>query len=260
MITASHLSYQTNGKFLLDDLSFEIAEGEYAVIIGLNGAGKTTLIRCLARLWEGWTGEILLNGRSVRDFSRRDLAQTIAVVGQMPEVPPYTVRQYVTLARYPHLGAWTPLERTDRDAVDDSLYKTGMTDLANRALSTLSGGELRKANLAAALSQKTDLLLLDEIAAFLDYRHENEIAALLSQLNKSEKKTIIEVTHDLNRAVLQADHLIALNYGKIVFDGPSKEIMTPERLLKIFGTPLITVPHPENQIPMIIPSSMKNRL
>ncbi len=255
MISVSHLSCETDGRLLLDDLSFKISEGEYAAVIGLNGAGKTTLLRCLDLLLDQWTGEILVNDRSIRSYSRRELAQLEALVGQMPEIPPFTVRQYITLARYPHLNTFAALDQNDFDAVDSALAKTGIKDLADRPLNTLSGGEFRKTNLAAAIVQQTGILLLDEISAFLDYRHQAEISLLLTELNRTEKKTILEVTHDLNRAVLQADHLIALSKGKIVFDGCPRDLMTPPNLRMIYGTELITVAHPQNKMPMIVPAA-----
>ncbi len=133
------------------------------------------------------------------------------------------------------------------------MLRTGTTQFAQRAISTLSGGERQKVYIAAALAQGAHIWLLDEPTTFLDYHRQGEILALLATANKQYGVTILAVTHDLNQAALETGRVLALKEGTVVFNGAPAEIMKAEVLERIYDTWLMLVEHPEKKIPMIVP-------
>src|SRR5262245_36782497 len=204
-------SIALGGREILRDLTFSIAAGERVAIIGPNGAGKTTLLKSLNRILRGGTGAIRIAGRPLGSYRQHELARRIAYVPQAEtRTAPFTVRESVEMARYPHLGPLAPVRPEDGAAVDRSLDAVGIRALSDRSLDTLSGGELQKALLAAALAQESDILLLDEPTAFLDPSQQTEILGVLARVHRERGATILSVTHDLNEALGHAQRVIAL--------------------------------------------------
>ncbi|GHT29808.1 iron-dicitrate ABC transporter ATP-binding protein [Planctomycetales bacterium] len=241
-------------KTLLDEVSFSVKRGEYLAVIGPNGAGKSTLLKCLGRLLTGWTGEILFDNVPLRQWENKHFARRSALVQQNPPVVfGFTVRQIVEMGRYPYLKPLSPVSEEDRNIVEQSLEIMDITHLAERAADTLSGGELQKVQLATALTQQADVLLLDEPTTYLDYKHQSGIGRLLRSLNQEHGKTVIEVTHDVNRAVLDATHVIAVSSGKTVFDGSPQYLMEPEHLRNIYDVDFQMVEHPVLPLKLVVP-------
>jgi len=129
--------------------------------------------------------------------------------------------------------------------VQEALDMTGTTDLAERGLATLSGGERQKVSIAAALAQQTRILLLDEPAAFLDPGHEADIHRLLAKINRERELTVVSVTHDINSAVLMSDRILALKDGQKLFFGCPGELMHNEILQRVYDRPFQFVDHPQ---------------
>lgn len=256
-VDVQHLTYRVGARRLLDDLSFRIDAGRRVAVVGPNGAGKTTLLRCLAHLMTSWEGTIHIDGSDVGSMPRRVLARKVAYLAQGVVATPFafTVRQIVEMGRYPHLGPLMPLSDADESAIASALDVTGLTPLAERSVETLSGGERQKVFLAAALAQEPQVLLLDEPTTFLDYRHGRDMRRLLREVNRQRGTTLIEVTHDLNAAVIDCEQCVALAAGRLVFSGPPVELFEPERLRSLFGVDFAFVAHPTLAIPMVVPAS-----
>jgi iron complex transport system ATP-binding protein len=241
-VEARHVSVDVDGAVLLDRISLEVERGGWLAVIGPNGAGKTTLLRCLDGLVAPTSGEIRLAGRDLRSYSRRQLAREVSYVPQSPpRSDDYTVRQYVELGRFPHLGAWGMVDATDRRAVDEALDVTEIGHLASRTVASLSGGEFQRTLIAAALAQGGRLLLLDEPTSFLDFRHQVQVLGLLSRLHRDTGMTIVAVTHDLNGAARATERIVALKDGRIVDAGTPGELLRPDRLRPIFDTGFRTI-------------------
>lgn len=246
-------SFRLESKDILHNVSLTVRQGEYLAIVGPNGAGKTTLLKCLDRIYTGGTGEIRVFGRPLASYRQKELARRISYVPQADgRVFPFTVAQFVLLGRYPYLSPFSSIGKEDRRAVSQALERTGTTEFSDRLLDTLSGGERQKVYIAAALAQGADVLLLDEPTTFLDYRHQAEVRALLARVNASGV-TVVTVTHDVNRAVLESHRIVALRSGSVVFCGPPAEIMKPEVLQAIYETEFLLVPHPHVDLPVIVP-------
>lgn len=253
-LSVRNLNCRRGGKELFGGLSFDVFAGEYAAILGPNGIGKTTLLRCVLRVIENWNGGILLNGKSVRRISQRKIATQVAYVPQtFSTVFTFTVRQFVEMGRFPHGYFFAGLTSEDHKIVDESLDLIGTTDFADRTIDSLSGGERQKVLLTAAFAQRPELLLLDEPTTFLDYKHQEEIAKLLRRISREKRTTILMVTHDINRAVLDADRIIALSEQGLAFNGPSEELMRAGRLESIFATEFDRTVHPRNGRTIIVP-------
>jgi iron complex transport system ATP-binding protein len=236
-IDVRDLTVTVNGAVLLDRVSMAIEPGGWTAVVGPNGAGKTTLLRCMDGLVRPTGGSVALDGRDVRRYPRRELARRVSYVPQSPpRSDDYTVRQYVELGRYPHLGAWGVVGQRDRDAVDEALELTETASLASRAVASLSGGEFQRTLIAAALAQGGRVLLLDEPTSFLDFRHQVQVLGLLERLHLEAGLTIVAVTHDLNGAARVARSVVALKAGRIVASGTPSEMFDPARLAEIFDT------------------------
>lgn len=243
-IDIKQVSLQMGRKTILNEVSFQVERGEYLAIIGPNGAGKTSLLRCLIRLINTFTGWIKVHGVDNRALSQRELAISAAYVPQAGAgIMPFTVRQFLMMNRYAHLNHFTPVSQIDHDRVMSALARTGTGSIAERRLSTLSGGERQKVMLAAALVQGSPALLLDEPTTFLDPRHEADVRQILGGAHSSGH-TIVEVTHDLNAAALIADRVVALKRGRVVFLGTPEELMDEDVLEEIYDHRFLLSPHP----------------
>ena len=253
-LSVRDLNYRFGSRVLFEGISFDVMPGEYAAIIGPNGSGKTTLLRCILRILGDWGGSVAFDGVSVRKIGRKRLARRIAYVQQsLTTIFPFTVRQIVEMGRYPHLHPLTSLSDEDRRIVDESLEVMEVTHFAERKIDTLSGGERQKVILAAALAQQPDLMLLDEPTTFLDYKHQAEICRYLRQINQERKTTILEVTHDVNRAALEATHILAIAEGRVAFDGSPDDLMNAMQLQAVYRTNFELVNHPSLSKKMIVP-------
>lgn len=248
------LSLSLGGKQILRDVSFSVGEGEYVSIVGPNGAGKTTLLRCVDRLLSGGTGRIEICGRPLASYGRKELARLIAYVPQSDGRQfPFTVEQFVLMGRYPYLSPFSAVSKEDRRAVRQAMELTGTTEFARRSLDTLSGGERQKVFIAGAMAQGAKILLLDEPTTFLDYRHQEDVQVLLSRVNRTSGTTIVAVTHDVNRAALESDRIVALRDGSVIACGPPSEIMKAEVLQQIYHSSLLLVDHPDAGLPVVVP-------
>lgn len=251
-LEVDRFSISLGGKEILRDVTFSILAGERIAIIGPNGAGKTTLLKSLNRILRGGRGKIRIAGRPLESYRQFDLARRIAYVPQAEARPaPFTVRESVEMARYPHLGPLAPVRAQDLAVVDRALEAAGMGPLSNRSLDTLSGGERQKALLAAALAQESEILLLDEPTAFLDPSQQTEILRVLDNVHRERAVTILTVTHDLNEALAHSQRVIALRDGAVVFDGPSASLTQGDSLRSIYQHEFVIGTHPRTGRPVL---------
>ena len=249
------LSLAIRGKPLLRDVSVEVGAGEVWSIIGANGAGKTTLLKCLLRMYRDWTGEVQVQGRNLRTYSQRDLAHRIAYVPQPgnEQHTAFTVRELVRMGRYAFSGPFGSAHAGDAEAIERALEQTRMSDFAGRTIGTLSGGERQKVFLASALAQGSEILLLDEPTAFLDYRHQADVAEILVRVNRESGTTIVRVTHDVNAAMVAGGRVLALRCGGPVWSGEAAALGDAEVLTHIFGAQFRLLPDPVTGLRLVAP-------
>jgi iron complex transport system ATP-binding protein len=174
-----------------------VERGAFAGLAGPNGSGKTTLLKLVARLHAPAAGLVSIDGRDVTSYSRRDLARLVAGVWQRPALSfGFTARELVLLGRTPYLSPLRWESSEDVAIADAAMEETQIAHLASRIASTLSAGELQRVFIAAALAQKSRVLLLDEPTSFLDRRQAALLSALLRRLIESGV-TILCASHDV---------------------------------------------------------------
>lgn len=239
VIQIQDLALNLGGNPILRGVSFDIKQGEYVSIIGPNGAGKTTLLRCLLGMYQ-YEGSARIGGAECRGYDSRALARQVSYVPQTHDIEfPLSVYDFVMMGRYPYLSALSPAQQRDEEAVERALKITGTAQFKNRTLRTLSGGERQKVYIAAALAQETQIMLLDEPATFLDWRHQSEVMTLLKKINIECGATILAVNHDLNSAAHWSDRIVALKNGRTLFSGTPEELIQPAPLEELFETAFV---------------------
>ena len=247
-------SFSYNKKKIIDDISLSVQAGEYVSIIGANGAGKSTLIKCINRILKDGKGKIEIFGEEIKKFSQKILGQLIGYVPQSSEPSfSYTVREFVTMGRYPYLNPFTKISKDDKKVVDEVIEMTALEAVAERSLQHLSGGEKQKVYIAACLAQQPKILLLDEPTNHLDPRHQLDIQRTISDISKKLGITILQITHDLNHCVYWSQKIIALKEGKVVGDGPPHHVITTSTLRKIFDTDFHIISDPLSKRKIVVP-------
>jgi iron complex transport system ATP-binding protein len=226
------------------------------VIVGPNGCGKSTLLRALARLMTPKDGSVVLDGKDIHALPTREVAKRLGLLPQAPISPEgILVADLVARGRSPHQSPFQQWSQADEAAVHDALTATGLLDVAERRVDELSGGQRQRVWIAMALAQHTSLLLLDEPTTFLDLRHQIEVLGLLRKLNRTERRTLVLVLHDLNLACRYADHMIAMRDGKIVAEGAPREVITAGVMAAVFGLDCTVIADPAAGTPLVIPAA-----
>lgn len=232
MISFEHISAGYPGREVLHDVSFTAPKGRVTALVGPNGCGKTTLLLISCGLLRPGSGRVLLEGRPISSYSRRELARLISLLPQTREVPSVTVERLTAYGRYPHLGPGKVLSIQDRRLVEEALRQSGAYGLRHRELRELSGGERQRAYISMALCQDSGALLLDEPTTYLDIGQKNQVMELIRELN-SRGKTILTVLHDLPLAFGYSDYVAVMAEGKLQAFGTPGEVR--EAAAKAFG-------------------------
>jgi len=237
LIGVEGLTVSRNGQEVLSQLNFTIKQGECVAIAGPNGAGKTTLMLTLLGLLPATGGRIFLKGKLLAEMGgRRAIAKLIAYVPQHYEgFEGFTVYDMVAAGRYAHLGPLALHRTEDLQIIDQALTASGLTSLQNRIVANLSGGERQKVFLAAALTQQSPVLFLDEPTTALDPKHHAELATMLQKLLRLGK-TLLIICHDLNLPAALNARILALRKGRLVFDGAGKDFYRDQQLHQVFDT------------------------
>jgi iron complex transport system ATP-binding protein len=226
---------KNESNILLEDINLKIEKGELVGLIGRNGAGKSTLLRCIVRLQDLLQGSVYLMDRNIRSIDPNDLARLIAYVSSGLEfMETMTVRELVSLGRFPYTNWIGRLTDTDIELIDKALNDVGIENLENRKLNEISDGERQKAMIARTLAQNTALIVLDEPTAFLDLPSKYDIINLLSELTR-KGKTVVYSTHDLNIALRFSDKIWLID-NKSIHDGSPEDLILDKTIAGIFDS------------------------
>lgn len=243
------------------DLSVAIPTGRITCIVGANACGKSTLLRALARLLKPKAGTVLLDGESIHRLPTKVVATRLGILPQSPIAPEgITVADLVARGRYPHQKWFRQWTGADEAVITDAMEATGTIDIATRPVDELSGGQRQRVWIAMALAQGTDLMLLDEPTTFLDLAHQVEVLDLLVDLNQREERTIVLVLHDLNHAARYSHHLIAMNSGRLVAQGPPADVITESLVEEVFRLRCRVMIDPVSETPMVLPIGRHNNI
>lgn len=219
----------------LHDVSFSVRQGTLVAVLGPNGAGKSTLFRCILRLLKPSAGTIRLCGEDTAAIDRRRLAKLAAYIPQSSTpVFNYTVEDAVLMGTTGALSALQAPSRTERERCARALEQLGISDLAQRGIAQLSGGERQLALIARALVQDARVLIMDEPTANLDYGNQRRVMQQVRALADGGY-TILLSTHNPEHALHYATQVLALQNGRVIADGATADTLTPELLTRLYG-------------------------
>jgi iron complex transport system ATP-binding protein len=222
-------------RHVLHEVSFDVDRGTIVGVLGPNGSGKTTLVRIIAGMLRPDSGRVLLDGASVTDLPRRELARRVALVPQETQTTfDFSVIDIVLMGRYPHLGPFELERPDDLEIARNALRATGTETLESRSFATLSGGEKQRVIIAAALAQASDILLLDEPTTALDIGYQFEIATLLKRLNAQHGTTMVVSTHDLNLAAALCERVVLVKAGRVIAHGLTADTLTAHNIRLLY--------------------------
>ncbi len=240
----SGLSVGYHGKAILQGLNLSAGKCELVALIGRNGTGKSTLMRTIAYLQPAISGDAIIAGKSLKQYTRSELAGVLSIVSTETVGSLHlSVKQLVAYGRFPYTNWIGRLSDDDKVLIQDAMRLVGIEHLADKNLFEISDGERQKAMIARTIAQDTDLILLDEPTAFLDMPNKYEIIRLLHHFTRVKKKTIIFSTHDLNIAMQEADKLWLME-GRSLHEGAPEDLVLNHQLARIFeGTKLLFDDH-----------------
>ena len=231
-LEADGVDRRVRDAVLLAGVALDAPPGSTVGLLGPNGSGKSTLLRVLAGLDRPDSGRVLLGGEDRAALPRRTVARRIAVVSQhTPDDADMSVADVLLLGRIPHRPLLAPVSAEDVRRVSAALVGAGLAGWEERRWASLSGGERQRVAIARALVQEPDVLLLDEPTNHLDIRHR---FALLADLARTPV-TVVAALHDLDLAAQYCDRVVLLAAGRVVAAGTPVDVLTPERVARIFG-------------------------
>lgn len=233
MLKYDNVTAYIHKKEILHEISASFPYGTITAILGPNGCGKSTLLHCILNHKLIRQGSITLDDRPLLSYPPKEKAKRIAFLPQIHELPPITVRTLVTQGRFPYTGPFGTSNFLDMKAIIKAMTDTNVISMSERPLTTLSGGEQKRAYLAMILAQNTDYIILDEPTTFLDIKHRLELLELLIFL-RDQGKTVIVVLHDINEALHIADVVLLMKEGYIVKTLCKHELLDRALIQEIF--------------------------
>jgi iron complex transport system ATP-binding protein len=219
-------------KEVLKSLNLSLKEGLTA-LIGLNGSGKSTLMKSLANLLPPLDGSLFVGGEIVK--KNTDLSSKVSLVTteKVTDVR-FSVREIVEIGRYPHTTWTMRLSKKDREIIENALEATGCTEIAEKKISELSDGQYQKTMIARALAQETPICLLDEATSHLDVLNRYDIAFMLKNVARTEKKAILISTHNLETGFEAADEVWLIDENKNIVCGSPEDLVLGGAFSRLF--------------------------
>ncbi len=240
-------------RMVLEEVSLSIPTGEMFAIVGPNGVGKSTLIKASSGILPLLEGQIIVEGQDIRSLTPDQRAKLIGVVPQATHIPPFfTAQQVVLMGRTPYLGWLSREGQHDYDLVEEAMARTHTSELADRKMGELSGGEAQRVLIARALAQSPSILLLDEPTAHLDLRHQDETLKLIQALARERDLSVLIALHDLNLVARYADRVALLSNTTVKKQGVPWDVLTPTDLAEAYGVEIHVLDHPIHGTPLVL--------
>lgn len=234
-IDIENLDVGYDDKVIIEGINLNIGHGDLISIMGSNGSGKTTFIKTMARMISKIGGSIRIDGKALEDYTDKEYSKKIALV--LTEKPPnnlYTVYDIVALGRYPHTNFFGKLGVRDEDLIEQSLELVGAKNLKNRFFSELSDGEKQKVMIARALSQDTEIIIMDEPTVHLDIKNKIEILSIIRKLCKEKNITVIASLHDIDLALKNSDYVLFVKNKLVLGYGSPESLIRKHSIDYIF--------------------------
>ena len=226
LVSVQSVSYNYNSESVLENVSFDVEEGDFLGIIGPNGAGKTTLFHCMLGLLNSYSGKIIILNQDIKKYKK--IFRKIGYIPQKKSIDqkfPLTVKELVSLS----------LPRnTSKNIVLEILKQVGLYKLKNKTIGQLSGGQQQRVLIAKALVNNPIILMLDEPTNELDHKSQNDFYSLLKELNEKNKITIIWSSHDMDAVNKYANKVSCIN-KRMFFHGDKGEFFSSEDHLRNYS-------------------------
>lgn len=250
---------------ILHNLDMEVAGGRLVALVGPNGAGKSTLLKVISGYLKPSQGHVFLGGADVSSLSHTERSRVVTYTGDEPDpVYDFTVEETVLMGRTAVLrggslqpGRQGPLQRAPSAELDfarEAMRVTGVYNLKDRTITSLSSGERQRVYIARAIAQDPHIYLFDEPTAHLDMAFELEIMEVIRGMAQDAGKTVLVVLHDINLALRYASEAVFLKYGKLAHRASPAEV-TPDIIRFVYGVKAELARHPVFGHPMVIPVS-----
>ena len=234
LLNIQNLTLHAGNKTICTNLDFQVKPGEHWAILGQNGCGKTTLLNCIAGLHQPDDGTLSLNSKSIQRYSVEQRARLIGYLfQQIPADFPQTVLEFCVNSLHPHLSRLDSLNENHLNTIFNLLAKVDLQNFANRKIGSLSGGELRRVEIAALLLQSPKLWLLDEPTNHLDIRHQHSVLQLLKDEIGAQQGASLMVLHDANLANRYCSHVLMMFNDGTTLHGKRKKILNKDNLSRL---------------------------
>ncbi len=234
-IEVEHLSFSYGSREILHDISLTIPDRTLVNVLGPNGVGKSTLFRCILCLNDSYTGRVLVNGRDLRQMPIRERAKLISYIPQShSSVYDYEVLDVVLMSTGTDLGLFNNPGKPHVSRAMEALEKIGISHLAHRPYTEISGGEQQMVLIARALAQNATTIIMDEPTSALDYGNTVRVLSCVRQLAR-EGLSIIQSTHQPDQAFLYADKTLVIYDGRVKAYGDPKDVITAGLISDIYG-------------------------
>lgn len=234
MLDARGISFSYGAHQVLNGIDLEVKSGEVVGLLGPNGTGKTTLMGVLTGDLEPATGQVMIAGKNIGDYKRRELAQVRSVMPQISDFPfSYLARDIVAMGR----ACWGTSPAEDDAMIDLALERAEVVELADRDITQLSGGERARVTFARVLAQQGTLMFLDEPTAALDISHQERTMAHCVEESRNGA-AVVAVLHDIQLAAAYCDRIVLLDQGRVAATGTPPEVLTSELLTQVYNWPI----------------------
>lgn len=252
LIDAKNISFSYGNKKILNNIDFQLYQGDVLSLVGQNGCGKTTLLKILLGIFKS-DGEIKILSKNINEYKNKELAKLISYVPQIHQIPfDYTVFEVVLMGRLAHIGLFSNYSQIDKKIALKALEKVGITHLKDNIYSKISGGERQLTFIARALTQESKIIFMDEPVTGLDYGNQLKLLKFLKKLS-SEGYTFVKTTHYPDHALYASNKVMMLKNGQILDVGNIDEKLTSTNIKKLYDVD-VEIISKENGYKFCIPS------
>lgn len=251
-IKVENLNFSYGEKIILKDINLSFTKGNFYSVIGPNGSGKSTFIKNISKILSPRASSVFIDDIDISSISNKKLAQKMAVIPQDIKIEyDFTVFDVVMMGRSPYKRRFEDFNVEDEKVVEKYMKATNTWYLKDKLITELSGGENQRVIAARALTQETDIILLDEPTSHLDIQYQIEFLKIFKSLKMD--KVIIAVLHDLNLASTFSDEIILINKGEVVSKGTPWQVINKENIKNVYNLTVEVFENPISKCPYIIP-------
>lgn len=232
ILEISGLAFGYGSDDTISDLGFSAGPGDLVSVLGPNGVGKTTLLKCINAIHRPKRGSVLVDGRSVLDMGAKETARNVGYVPQRSHTSGSTVFESVMIGRKPRIDV--DIGDADLSLVGRVIDLLGLSDIAQKPVNAISGGEYQLVQIARALVQQPRVVLLDEPTSNLDLKNQYAVLRTLTNIIRANDMCAVMTNHDLNQALRYSNRFILMKAGRI-FAAGGKEVITSENIREVYG-------------------------